>query len=123
MTPKHDEIIKQLGDGWSMAWDTTEIDEDTRRAINRVIADMSDDLREILAEAFRDAKIDITLADQRATAGIAGKDQAKSSASTGGTRTAQKTGTAAGKRTAKSRTASKRSRAGRTSRSRRTAAA
>ena len=51
MAPKHDEIVKSLGDGWSMAWDTNKIDRETHKAMDRVVQENADSLWEIIADA------------------------------------------------------------------------
>jgi hypothetical protein len=51
MAPKHDEIVKDLGEGWSMAWDTNEVDRKTREAIDAVVQQNAESLRQIIADA------------------------------------------------------------------------
>ena len=39
MTPTHDEIIRELGDGWAVAWDATNIPADVRDAFADAVRD------------------------------------------------------------------------------------
>jgi hypothetical protein len=48
MAPKHDEIVRHQADGWSIAWDTNVVEPATRKAVDKVIADSTRALREIL---------------------------------------------------------------------------
>ncbi len=56
MAPRHDEIVRQLGDGWSIVWDTTEVDESTHRAMDEVIARQVDAFRAIVPEGPEEAE-------------------------------------------------------------------
>ena len=51
MAPKHDEIVKPLSDGWTVAWDATAIDPTTRKQFDKVIAENARALREVLRES------------------------------------------------------------------------
>jgi hypothetical protein len=57
MAPRHDQIIKKLDNGWSVVWDTTEIDATTRHAIDKVVKANTDVLKSALAESFHQAKL------------------------------------------------------------------
>jgi hypothetical protein len=48
MAPTHGEIVKQLGDGWSVAWDATVSDAKTRRAMDAAVKESSDALRAVI---------------------------------------------------------------------------
>jgi hypothetical protein len=48
MAPKHDEIIKPLGEGWAVAWDTTQVDPQTTREIARVAKEQAAEFGRIL---------------------------------------------------------------------------
>jgi hypothetical protein len=53
MAPRHDEIIQDLGDGFAVAWDSTETDAKTRRAVRKVAEERSSRLGEILGTGER----------------------------------------------------------------------
>lgn len=48
MAPQHDEIVKQLDDGFSIAWDTTKRDPATTKRVKRVVAQRAAELSRIL---------------------------------------------------------------------------
>jgi hypothetical protein len=48
MAPKHDEIVRYQAGGWSIAWDTNVVDPATRKAFDKVVAENTRALREIL---------------------------------------------------------------------------
>jgi ferric-dicitrate binding protein FerR (iron transport regulator) len=48
MAPKHDEIVRQQADGWTVAWDANTVEPATRKAFDKVIADNARALREVL---------------------------------------------------------------------------
>jgi hypothetical protein len=48
MAPAHGEIVKQLGDGWAVAWDATVVDSKTRRAMDEAVKASTDALREAI---------------------------------------------------------------------------
>lgn len=49
MAPTHGEIVKQLGDGWSVAWDATATDAKTRSAMDSVVEASTEALIEAIA--------------------------------------------------------------------------
>jgi hypothetical protein len=53
MAAHHDEIIRNLGDGWSLAWDTTEVDPATQRAMDKVVKTNVAALKQALAATAR----------------------------------------------------------------------
>jgi hypothetical protein len=60
--PQHGEIIKQLGDGWAIRWDATQVDPETRAAVQRVARERADELRAILADSLKEAGFDLPAA-------------------------------------------------------------
>jgi len=53
VTPQHDEIIKHLDDGFTVAWDTTRRDPATIRAVRKVARAQS----ALLGEIFRNVGV------------------------------------------------------------------
>lgn len=53
MAPRHDEIVKRLGDGFVVAWDTTRTDAKKVRKVNTVVKQRSAELGEILGTVDR----------------------------------------------------------------------
>lgn len=51
--PQHGEIVKPLGDGWAIAWDATR-DPETHAKFRPVVAQITAELREILADSMRE---------------------------------------------------------------------
>jgi hypothetical protein len=83
MAPRHDGIVRQLGDGWSIAWDTTEVDESTHRAIDKVIARQSDAFKAIMSEGLEETEIEGSArssAADGARPGITGRSRRKAAA-------------------------------------------
>ncbi|HST42285.1 MAG TPA: hypothetical protein VLK58_22390 [Conexibacter sp.] len=60
--PQHGEIVKQLGDGWAIRWDSTHVDPETQAAVRRVAKARSDELRAILADSVREAGFELPTA-------------------------------------------------------------
>jgi hypothetical protein len=48
MAPKHDEIVRRQADGWALAWDASEGDPATRRAVDKIVAQHVEALHELL---------------------------------------------------------------------------
>jgi hypothetical protein len=47
MAPRHDEIVKRLDDGFTVAWDTTKRDTTKAKDVGRVVAERSKQLGKI----------------------------------------------------------------------------
>lgn len=45
MAPRHDEVLKRQPDGSTVAWDTNIVAPDTRRAVDRAVAQSVRELR------------------------------------------------------------------------------
>jgi hypothetical protein len=48
MVPKHDEIVRRQADGWALAWDASEGEPATRKAVDKVVARHVKALHELL---------------------------------------------------------------------------
>jgi hypothetical protein len=48
MAPRHDEIVKQIDDGFAIAWDTTERDAERIADVSKVVEERSDKLGRII---------------------------------------------------------------------------
>jgi hypothetical protein len=49
MAPRHDEVLKRQPDGSTVAWDTNIVAPDTRRAVDRAVAQSVRELRVALS--------------------------------------------------------------------------
>lgn len=57
MAPMHDEIVKQLGGGWSVAWDATTGDTKTRNAVDQAVRESTDAIRAVIGRPTIDKAI------------------------------------------------------------------
>ena len=48
MAAEHSEIVRDLGDGWAVRWDATEISAETRAAFDELIAAEAEHVRTIV---------------------------------------------------------------------------
>lgn len=48
MAPVHGEIVRQLGDGWAVAWDATVVDSKQRRAMDEAVKASTAALRDAI---------------------------------------------------------------------------
>lgn len=55
MAPKHDEVVRHLSGGWTVAWDANAVEPATRKAFDKVIADNARALREVLHDTSHQA--------------------------------------------------------------------
>lgn len=73
MTPRHDEIVKHLDDGFAVAWDTTKRDAAKTKDVRKVVEERSNQLGKILGTTAGPRRVD------------AGRAVAKTPASTAAT--------------------------------------
>jgi hypothetical protein len=71
MAPRHGEIIKDIGNGWAIAWDTTRVDKRLSARMNAVVRKQSTALSDIIAG--KSSKSDKRSGPWRSASGSRGK--------------------------------------------------